>query len=44
MIGTAREMVGRSLKTLEEEGTIRMEHNRVIITDQEMLREVAGIT
>lgn len=44
MIGTAREMVGRSLKTLEEEGTIRMERNRVIITDQETLREVAGIT
>jgi CRP-like cAMP-binding protein len=44
MIGTAREMVGRSLKTLEEEGTIRMEHNRVIITDQETLREVAGMT
>lgn len=44
MIGTAREMVGRSLKTLEEEGTIRMERNRVIITDQETLREVAGIS
>lgn len=44
MIGTAREMVGRSLKTLEEEGTIRMEHNRVIITDPETLREVAGMT
>jgi CRP-like cAMP-binding protein len=44
MIGTAREMVGRSLKTLEEEGTIRMERNRVIITDQDTLREVAGIT
>lgn len=44
MIGTAREMVGRALKTLEEEGTIRMERNRVIITDQETLREVAGIT
>ncbi len=44
MIGTAREMVGRSLKTLEEEGTIRMERNRVIITDQATLREVAGVT
>jgi len=44
MIGTAREMVGRALKTLEGEGTIRMERNRVIITDQETLREVAGIT
>lgn len=44
MIGTAREMVGRSLKALEEDGTIRMERNRVVITDQETLREVAGIT
>jgi CRP-like cAMP-binding protein len=44
MIGTAREMVGRSLKVLEEEGTIRMERNRVVIADLETLREVAGIT
>jgi CRP-like cAMP-binding protein len=44
MIGTAREMVGRSLKTLEEEGTIRMERHRIIITNQEALREMAGIT
>jgi len=42
MIGTAREMVGRSLKTLEEEGTIRMERNRVIITNQETLMALAG--
>ena len=42
MIGTAREMVGRSLKTLEEEGSIRMERNRVIITNPEMLRALAG--
>jgi CRP-like cAMP-binding protein len=44
MIGTAREMVGRSLKTLEEEGTIRMEHNRVVITNQETLMALAGIS
>ena len=43
MIGTAREMVGRSLKGLEGEGAIRMERNRIIITDQEALRELAGI-
>lgn len=43
MIGTAREMVGRSLKNLEAEGTIRMERNRIIITDQKGLREMAGI-
>ena len=44
MIGTAREMVGRSLKTLEEGGTIRLERHRVIIADKEALREMAGVT
>jgi CRP-like cAMP-binding protein len=44
MIGTAREMVGRSLKALEEEGTIRMERNRIMITNLETLREMAGLT
>lgn len=43
MAGTAREMVGRSLKTLEEEGTIRLERHRVVITDKEALREMAGV-
>ncbi len=43
MIGTAREMVGRSLKSLENGGTIRMERNRIIITNQKALREMAGI-
>ncbi|OGO01717.1 MAG: hypothetical protein A2Y90_05645 [Chloroflexi bacterium RBG_13_52_12] len=44
MIGTAREMVGRSLKNLEGEGAIRMERNRIIITDQKTLRDIAGIS
>jgi len=43
MIGTAREMVGRSLKNLEGAGTIRMERNRIIIADQQALKELAGI-
>jgi CRP/FNR family transcriptional regulator len=43
MIGTAREMVGRSLKNLEGEGAIRMERNRIIIIDQKALKEAAGI-
>jgi CRP-like cAMP-binding protein len=43
MIGTAREMVGRSLKSLEGDGAIRMERSRIIITDQEALRVTAGI-
>jgi len=41
MIGTAREMVGRSLKTLEDAGTIRMERHRIVIQDKEALREAA---
>jgi CRP/FNR family cyclic AMP-dependent transcriptional regulator len=43
VIGTAREMVGRSLKSLEEDGLIRMERNRIIITNQPALQEAAGI-
>ena len=43
MAGTAREMVGRSLKALEEEGVIRLEHHRIMITDREALREMAGV-
>ena len=43
MIGTAREMVGRSLKSLEKEGAIRIERNRIVITNQKTLREMAGI-
>lgn len=38
MAGTAREVVGRSLKALEEEGVIRMEHHRIVITDREALK------
>ena len=44
MAGTAREMVGRSLKVLEDEGTIRLDRHRIVITDKEALREMAGIT
>jgi CRP-like cAMP-binding protein len=44
MIGTAREMVGRALKTLEGEGSIRMERNRIVITNPDSLREMAGLT
>jgi CRP-like cAMP-binding protein len=44
MIGTAREMVGRSLKNLEGAGTIRMERNRIIIADQQALKNLAGVS
>ncbi len=43
MIGTAREMVGRSFRTLEEEGAIKIERNRIVITDKVALRKIAGI-
>jgi CRP/FNR family cyclic AMP-dependent transcriptional regulator len=43
MIGTAREMVGRSLKSLEDEGAIRMERNRIVVTDRRALGETAGV-
>jgi len=43
MAGTAREMIGRSLKLLEEEGKVRLERNRIVITDKEALMEVAGV-
>ena len=43
MIGTAREMVGRSLKSLEGEGAIRIERNRIIIADRQILRDLAGV-
>ena len=41
MAGTAREMVGRSLKDLEEGGAIRLDRHRLVITDREALREMA---
>lgn len=44
MAGTAREMVGRSLKALEEEGLIRLERHRIIIADKEALKEMGGVT
>ena len=43
MAGTAREMVGRSLRVLEDEGTIRLERHRIIIADEQALKEEAGI-
>jgi len=37
MAGTAREVVGRSLKVLEDEGIIRLERHRIIIVDKKAL-------
>jgi CRP-like cAMP-binding protein len=44
MAGTAREVVGRSLKTLEDAGMVRLERNRVVITDKEALSNLVEAT
>lgn len=40
MAGTAREVVGRSLKALEEEGAIKLDRHRIVITDKKALRRI----
>lgn len=42
MAGTAREVVGRSLKALEDEGAIRLERHRIVISDKEALKDMIG--
>ncbi|MFC1941361.1 Crp/Fnr family transcriptional regulator [Chloroflexota bacterium] len=44
MAGTVREVVSRSLKALEEEGIIRLDHHRIVITDKEALKEVVEVS
>jgi CRP/FNR family transcriptional regulator len=44
LAGTAREMVGRSLKTLEESQAIRLDRHRIIITNKQVLQETAGVS
>ena len=41
MAGTAREVVGRSLRSLEDEGAIRMERHRIVIANKGALEEMA---
>jgi CRP/FNR family transcriptional regulator len=43
MAGTAREVVGRSLKVLEEEGAIKLDRHRIIITDKEALQKIMEV-
>ena len=43
LAGTAREVVGRSLKTLEVDGLIRLDRHRIVVTDIKALREMAGV-
>jgi CRP/FNR family transcriptional regulator len=40
MAGTAREVVSRSLKTLEEDGVIRVGRHRIIITNRDVLKKM----
>jgi CRP/FNR family transcriptional regulator len=40
MAGTAREVVARSLKALEEQGHIRLERHRIVITDRKSLEDI----
>jgi CRP-like cAMP-binding protein len=42
IVGTAREMIGRSLKSLEGEGVIRFDRHRIIIADKKALEEIAS--
>jgi len=44
MAGTAREVVGRSLKALEEEGAIKLDRHRIIITDKEALQKIMEVS
>ncbi len=43
MIGTAREMVGRSLKSLESLKAISMERHRIAIVNQSLLQKIASL-
>jgi CRP/FNR family transcriptional regulator len=40
MVGSVREVVARSLKTLEAEGAISMERHRIRITDRPLLESM----
>jgi CRP/FNR family transcriptional regulator len=44
MAGTAREVVARSLKALESKGALRIDRHRIVITDKEALKNIAGVS
>jgi len=44
IVGTVREVVGRSLKTLETNGVIRMARHRIVVTNREALENIAGVS
>ncbi|HLQ31208.1 MAG TPA: Crp/Fnr family transcriptional regulator [Chloroflexota bacterium] len=41
MVGSVREVVGRSLAALEREGAIRIERARIVVADRDALRRMA---
>ena len=43
MAGTAREVVGRSQKALEEQGAIKLDRHRIVITDKEALQKIIEV-
>ncbi len=43
MAGTAREVVGRSLKSLEDSGAVRLERHQIIIVNKDLLNQLAGL-
>ena len=41
MAGSRREVVGRALKTLSQEGAVRLERGRIHVRDREALEHLA---
>ncbi len=42
MAGTAREVVGRSLKAMEDDGVIKLDRHRIVIRNKEALKNMIG--
>ena len=43
MAGTVREVIARALKSLESDGVIRIERQRIIVLDQDELARIAAL-
>ena len=44
IVGTVREVVSRSLKALQSDGVIKIDRHRIVVTDKEALRSIAGVS
>ena len=44
MAGTVREVVGRTLQDLEARNLIKIDRHRIIIKDEEGLKNIAGVS